>query len=589
MDGDDPSEPDSEPMSEPGLGDEWLGDDRAGDQVPGNEFLGGSLTFSLDDLPMEPPAEMAADGPATVGGDGQAGDPPGDPAHPGAANASNRQLFRNVAFSYGAYVVGAIMSLVLTRVLLRHLGPSAYGLWIVLLAIVGYLEVLDVGVATALVQRVARMMAQGDTQGAADSIKTAWVFFGFSGLAAILVTTGLAPFLSSLLNLGSISPTVAASTLVILGFMIALMFLAGAPNAALFGSGRNDRLSQLGILALLLTQLGQILAALAGAGLVALAVIQTAGIILGLVMSAALVRRVTGLSLRQGRFRRDVLRELLRFGGLQALIALASVVGYQLDALVIGVILPVAQVAPYNVALNTSNFTRAISTQGTNLLFPTYAHFDVVEDRDRQSWYFFRSVLLCLVISVPILIALAAFGDPLLKLWLGQVPPKTYEIVIALGLVTALQLPGTQCFIFLTGVGRNRQLAPIALVGAVVNLAGSIVATYLWGPIGPALGSLPVVLVIEFTLLPSIVCRYLGVSFRRYAWAALAPAVPVAAVAGVTALLLVHLHPAHSGLAAVLGAAIVLGVAWASVLAVLFRLEPDLRGAVLQRLRRRRG
>ena len=58
--------------------------------------------------------------------------------------------------------------------------------------------------------------------------------------------------------------------------------------------------------------------------------------------------------------------------------------------------------------------------------------------------------------AVPIVVALAAFGDPMLKLWLGSVPPKTYEIMIALGIVNALQLPGHQCFLFLTGVGRNR-------------------------------------------------------------------------------------------------------------------------------------
>ena len=42
----------------------------------------------------------------------------------------------------------------------------------------------------------------------------------------------------------------------------------------------------------------------------------------------------------------------------------------------------------------------------------------------------------------------------------------------------------------------------MAVLGATVNLVGSIIATFWLGPIGPAIGSLPAVLVIDFTILP---------------------------------------------------------------------------------------
>jgi O-antigen/teichoic acid export membrane protein len=264
------------------------------------------------------------------------------------------------------------------------------------------------------------------------------------------------------------------------------------------------------------------------------------------------------------------------------------VFAYQLDALIIGIILPVSQVAPYNIALNTSNLSRNLSTIGTNLLLPTYTHFETTGDRRRQADYFCRSVLVSLVVSVPIVIALAAFGEPILQLWLGAVPPKTYEIVIALGIVTAIQLPGHQCFLFLTGVGRNRLLAKLATIGAVLNLAGSIAATFWLGPVGPAIGSMPPVIVIDFVVLPIVVCNHLGVPFRRYARSALGPVVPVAVVAGGLALLLIHLHPAHSGLAAVIGAVVVVLGSWAALALIVARLEPELCDSLWQRIRDRR-
>lgn len=73
---------------------------------------------------------------------------------------------------------------------------------------------------------------------------------------------------------------------------------------------------------------------LAGAGLIALAVLQAAGIGLGFALTASVAGRITGSSLRRGRFDGSLLRELLRFGGMQTMIALGSVVSFQLDAFI---------------------------------------------------------------------------------------------------------------------------------------------------------------------------------------------------------------------------------------------------------------
>ena len=511
------------------------------------------------------------------------------PDRPPAANASARQLVRNMASSYGNFFLVMVMSLFLTRVLLRHLGASTYGLWIVLLAIVGYIGLLDVGVSTAAVQRVARLTAAHDSDGVADLIRTAWTFFAASGVLAVVVTVILAPHLASFLHLGTIDPAQAETTLIILGFWMAVLFLGSVPNAVLFGSGRGDRLAQLGGLTLVLTQLVQIVVVVSGGGLVALAIVALGGVLVALVMTAFMVGRVTGSSVRHGHFRRSVLVDLLRFGGRQSVISLGGIVAYQLDAVIIGLILPVAQVAPYDIALSTSNLTRNLSTQGTNLLLPTYAHFDAVGDHKRQASYFFRSVLLGMAISIPVVIALAAFGEPMLKLWLGTVPPKTYEIVIALGVMITVQLPGNQCFNFLTGIGRIQLLIRLSVIGALVNLAGSVVATFWLGPVGPAIGSLPVVIVLDFFILPMIVCRHLAVSFADYARASLAPLIPGAAAAGIVAVVLVVAFPNARGVTAVVEAAVVVAVSWITMGVLLYRIEPELRDGIGRLLARRRA
>ena len=511
----------------------------------------------------------------------------------GPANSSKRQLLVNAASSYTSLIASLILSILVTRVLLRHLGAGTYGLWIVLLGLIGYLGLLDAGVSTALTQRIARMTALGDRTGIANLLRTAWLFFSVSGAVAVLIVVVVAPFLASIVHLGTIDPTVAGTTLVLLGVMKAMMFLNSAPAAVLFGSGRADRAEQIGLVFILATQGAQVVVVLAGGGLVGLGVVTLVTAACGFVVSTLVVRRMNGATVRHGRFDRAGLVDLLRFGSRNMAIALSSTVSYGLDAVIIGIILPVAQVAPYDIALSTANLTRSLTTQGTNLLLPTYAHFDSVEDHRQQARIFSRSVLIGLALALPILVALAGFGYPILKLWLGNVPPKTYSIMIALGIVTTIQLPGQQCFTYLTGIGRNRVLVRLSVVGAIVNLAGTIVFTYLLGPIGPAIGSLPVVVIVEFTVLPVIACRYLAIPFHRYVTGALVPSLPIAAAAGIVTLLALWLFPApagattvQGGIRAVLCAAVTCIVAWMVALVVFARLEPDLFDAVVRRLRR---
>ena len=313
-----------------------------------------------------------------------------------------------------------------------------------------------------------------------------------------------------------------------------------------------------------------------------LGIVTVAGSFVTFVATSLVVRRLTGHTVRSGRFDRGILGDLLRFGGRNTVIAISGIVSFSLDALIIGIILPVAQVAPYDIALSTANLTRNLTTYGGDLLLPTYTHFESMKDPVRQARLFSRTVMATLAISLPILVALAAFGDPILKLWLGDVPDRTYSIMIALGFVTALELPGHQCFIFLTGIGRNQLMMRMAVVGATVNLAGSIAFTFLLGPIGPAIGSLPAVLVIDFTVLPIIVCRYLQMPVGRYVKDALLPVLPSVAVAGAVAGAILWLAPVHAdlgtlrgGIRALVSAAAVVLAAWAVMVGVTLRLEPE--------------
>jgi len=193
------------------------------------------------------------------------------------------------------------------------------------------------------------------------------------------------------------------------------------PNALLFGAGRGDRLAQIGLITLILTEVGQILAVLAGAASCT-GILQTAGLALGLVIRRLPPPGSPALP-APWRFRARS-SGADPFRGLQATIASERVR------------LPVGRPhhrhhpsrvtgRPYK-SPQHPNLSRNLSTIGTNLLL----HLHPLRDNGRPppaGRLLLRSVLVSLVYPCdrdrP-----RAFGEPILQLWLGSVAPKTYEM-----------------------------------------------------------------------------------------------------------------------------------------------------------------
>ena len=506
---------------------------------------------------------------------------------PVAANANSRQLLLNFATGYFGLFVSLILSLFLTPIVLHQLGASRYGLWIAISAIGTYASLLGAGVSTAVVQRVASCLAVHDDERLAEVLATARAFFWVSAILAFCLTAAVAPFVGDLFHSKNTSFHTGELAVLLTGVTTGTALLTSLPAAAIYGAGKSSRLAILTVLAVG-TPAAQIAVLLNGGGILGLFAVTTAGAIASLLGTDFLAKRAGVLNLKRGKATRSMLIELLKSGRNNVALSISGTISYQLDAVTVGVILPVRQVAPYDLGLSTSGLTGSVSTAGTTLLIPTYAHSSAAEDQARQFRLFSRAVLLSMTISIPIVAALAVFGQSLLRLWLTDVPQHTYEVMLILNIIVVLQLPGLQSYMLLVGKGRNGLVARIALPASVANLGGSILATFWFGPAGPAIGSLPQVVILELIVLPVIACRVLGVPVRRYLREALAPlAVPVLAAAG-TATVLVLIVGRSTARAAPFECVAVCLAGWGATALVLAKIDPDLRRFVSNALARKR-
>ena len=75
--------------------------------------------------------------------------------------AGSRRFAFNVLMNWIATGVGMLVPFFLTPYVVRHLGPAAYGVWILSAATVSYLNLLDLGMRSAVIRFVSKAYAQG--------------------------------------------------------------------------------------------------------------------------------------------------------------------------------------------------------------------------------------------------------------------------------------------------------------------------------------------------------------------------------------------------------------------------------------------
>src|SRR5215470_13735329 len=103
-----------------------------------------------------------------------------------------RRSVRNVVAQWASFIIGVMINLVLSPFIIHSLGDGAYGAWVLLSSLVGYLGLLDLGTRGAVTRYVATYHAAHRHEDAGRIASTALVLFSGLGLLAIAASVLLA-------------------------------------------------------------------------------------------------------------------------------------------------------------------------------------------------------------------------------------------------------------------------------------------------------------------------------------------------------------------------------------------------------------
>jgi O-antigen/teichoic acid export membrane protein len=501
---------------------------------------------------------------------------------------------RNTASSFALSIVTIVVALVATPVLTQHLGHEEYGIWVLVASIVGYLELLELGLAGTTVTFIGRQHAAGDEKALEQTVNTSFFTLAVLGLAALVVAVVVAIVLPSLVHVSPGLVTTTRALVIVLGIDIAASIPMDTFGGGLVALHRFELLNATLITVVVARAIAWILVLTTGGGLLELGIVTVA---LGLVGQAArfvlFKRLVPGLSVHPRHVDRDVLRMMARPASWFALGGFVENFRDYARILILGIVRNIATAGVFAVGETLSLLGSKVQGPATQQFFPHAARLTGLNDREGLRVAVTTGCRIATGTTIPFCLVVAVLARPAIITWVGPsyaaAAPAATLLACAFALDSIAAIPRQM----LSGTGEQRIPALISVGAGAVEISLVAVLGYFYGITGVGVATLITVVAVELGTVPFL-CGRLGVPSRGvFASVIRSHLIPVL-VAGALGVYLstgpvshyVHVHGRLAGLVAVVVAGALVLVVYVALFAVT-GLDGDERSRFLHFLRRR--
>jgi len=436
---------------------------------------------------------------------------------PRAVDAKPR-MARNVFANWTSFLFTAVVAFFLSPFVVRSLGNTEYGAWVLLSSLVGYMGLLDLGVRGAVTRFIAKFHAEGDHLQSSRLASSAFIIYCVTGLLAIVAAVVLAIVVVPRFRIPPALVFEAQVVTIIGGVTIGVTLINGVFEGILVGRQRFDYTSKLNI-AIESLRAALVVAALsAGEGLIALAIIQLAVTLLRAGIAYGLDRRLyPEAHIRWLHWDPSAVRLIFSWSIYTILIqASAQIISYT-DSIVISAFLPVALLTFFAIAVNLTNYARAIVSGISFTLTPTTSALQAQGRSDELRHIVLKSARFATLVILPIIVTFMIRGGTFIGLWMGpSYAERSGQILWILSIALACQGGVASIGSTMFGLNRHRGIVPIFGTEAAVNLGLSIWLVQAIGIQGVAWGTTIPRVVVALVAMPWYLRRVLGIPMPTF-------------------------------------------------------------------------
>jgi len=431
-------------------------------------------------------------------------------------------ILRNVASNWVGFTVNAVVTLLLTPFVLRHLGPAGYGIWILSASVIGYYGFLDLGFRAGVTQYLTQYLASGDTDRASECMSSSVAALAVLGTFMVTLSVGAAYVVPRVFHLPVELVNEAFWCILIVGVSSGLQFALSPFTSIFAATQRFDLASLIGVLTRLLTAAGTVIVLRLDYGLIGVSAATCAVSLVDYGLRWFVARRLSPqieLSRRRVSFAR--LKEIGAFGAWNFLISLNAFIYQHVPNMLIGAFMPIVAVGRYALSVGLVRQINASLGPVGQVIYPAAAALHATGDIAGRERLYHDGSRLMMLVMIPIAMLAFFWAEDFYRLWVGEAYisgsayPSVALVFQILVLSTATNFSNIAGQI-LMGAGRVRIVAVAAICGSAINLSLSIVLIQIYGLVGVAIAVVVASILIDFAAMPWLAQRYLGLSVKNF-------------------------------------------------------------------------
>jgi O-antigen/teichoic acid export membrane protein len=390
------------------------------------------------------------------------------------ADKRTKNIKLQIYLSFILRGLSIFLSFFVVRVTIGYLGKDLYGIWIVLLSIISWLSLFDIGVGNGLRNKLTIALSNNDLEEARTYISTAYIIL--SSIAFVLLVlfgcsiyfvNWVSVFNSTLLDIGQYR-----LMMFLFLFSIVFSFVLGLINSILNAYQQTALSNVISILTNLVFILFLIIfKTFFLSNIIKIVFIYCIALIVShLVFTFYFFTKHKNVLPNFNYFSRSKIKDILSLGGSFFIIQMAVLLIFTVDNYIILQLLGTEQVAIYNIVFKLfSIFTVAFGV----IISPLWSAFTEANAKNDFIWMKATIRKLNLLFSVVILglVLMLFVYQPILDIWLPAdnriVPP--FNLILALSMFVVISIWNNIYSFFLNGVGIVKMQITTAVIGALIN------------------------------------------------------------------------------------------------------------------------
>ena len=400
-------------------------------------------------------------------------------------------MVRNTLFNYLAIICVTLIRFIAMPILIHGLGQDRYGIYATVMSVVGYVGLLDLGIGISLTKFVAEYYAKRDFQRLNEMLSTSLLLYLGLGIlgSAILVA------FSSLFVQHVFDIPVSLWTEGRYVFWISALSLFNGLTLGIFGNllngiQRQDIARTITIGNALITYSGAILLVTMGYKLVAFMLFATVMDVLSFLLQMWIAKRILPeVRFFPRIFKKRELKQIVNFSFAMFINQLAARNVGVLDKLILGILLPIANVTLYTVGFTLASFSFRIPSAAVLASLPAASELMAQDRLDAVHQLILRGMKYTGLMAIPIFTVMGVMAPDIVRLWMGEgyeLSARVLQLLLVGYFWLALSSSGANVMI---GIGKPYINTYYAVAQILLCSSLSVVMIQFVGILGAAAGS----------------------------------------------------------------------------------------------------